>query len=585
LFSSGYPYHSHTIPVPYPYLMAKVPPRRGFGVPPVGPARNSRDSSAVGTQRTLAEMWSQAPAVETQPTQVGIHSGGAVINVTSTGSGAVTVTIAGVVGTNNNVIHHVEPSGPVLPVAEPSIAAIASATAARLSRGVDFRAQQARAKAAKRKKKEDSRKKRKIVEGGEGVDVPEGAKKSGKGGRRPRYTEDQKRRCLDMLDRVGGVLSVAVRNIKAAYSGFETLHHNRLAKWRENMKKIGKATMPNLGRPLCTTAAFDAEVFDQLVYQVVVQNSQDNELSATTVANVCYTYSMLRDAVIFVRSQAKWAGDAKIQKLTMSNEWCCDFLARCNLKRRKVSTKVHLRGPDDAEVQRVLSEIQAASAGIPLQLRINMDETGICPSGATHQFIAEDQDRAATADFGNKDRVTAVVAASAAGEFLPMAFIIKCAATKKGRIAGADQSQVRVLKDLLKQKEFAPSRGWHHTFWIRNRTVTIGHGAKAEVITVTYKRAVLVNRNTGVIVMAQTKAWADSAAIEMWVDLVLVPYVTKIRRELSLPADGKAILVWDNAPAHKDVAAFGSNHISMKFLPPNCTSELQVCMFLQQVLE
>lgn len=488
------------------------------------------------------------------------------VNVTQNGSGTVNVVVNGTIDIE---MHPPRPlSVPRAPTEATMERVVEPVVAAARTDRVKFRQQEAamsREKKRKRTEKDVGTAEKRILEGGKPAK-----------GRKPHYTTEQQLLCLAMLDRVGNQKRAAIRAIKANYEGFHGLGIGALNRWLKNRAATGKLTLKPPGRSLTAPEAFELEVFDELVFQVV-EVDEDGQLSAETVANVCYSYSIVRTAVDIVRQRPQWVGNDKLQKLKMSNEWCQGFIQRALLSRRKVTTKLSVKKPSEGVVSAAMSVIQEKGRGIPLDLRINMDETGISATGANYQYAASDQDRAATHEFGNKERITAIIAATASGRFLPQAFIVKCAPgiTVDG-VRGADQTNIRVLKYLMHEDGFKECEGWRHSFWERSRSVIVGHSAKKEEKTVQYKRAFLLNQTTGAVVFAQSKAWADSMVIEMWVDVVLVPFIANLRVELKLPTDSKALLVWDNAPAHKLSSSFSKNNIEVGFLPPNCTSTLQV---------
>jgi hypothetical protein len=77
---------------------------------------------------------------------------------------------------------------------------------------------------------------------------------------------------------------------------------------------------------------------------------------------------------------------------------------------------------------------------------------------------------------------------------------------------------------------------------------------------------------TKAVITVQAKPWMDTVGVLMWIELQFGPIVacTPTRR---------AMLVWDNCPPHLGhcvISALAKHNITMKTLPPNTTSCLQV---------
>jgi DDE superfamily endonuclease len=537
----------------------------------------AREEVRTGRQHTLQALFSQAVGLTQQVPLIGTQDGSPSIVVTN-GSGNVTVVVSGAIGAvASGALEeaHVQAAEAAKKAEEEAKACEATAMAVieceMERKALEFRDQQAK------KSKEGSKKRKKPAS--EAGQPPEKVAK----GRKQRYTDDQKRQCLKVLADFGGRRKPAVAAIHSRFRGFETVDRKTLKRWAENDSKTGKPTLKNPGRPVVASSAFEQQVLDELVFQRIVE-SASGELTTETVANVCYSHAMIQSAARDVLGRDEWLSDTKLQGLKFSHDWCRLFAARASLKRLKVTTKVSPGTPTPKEINAVMSRIQSDSHGVCDDLRINMDETGMNPTGAAYQFVGVDQSRAATRDFGAKDRVTALIAGTASGEFLPCTFIIKCSSTKAppGGVAGCDQTNLKVLKDLLHTTTFSASKGWEYNVRVWHRLVWVGKGRTKTEKRIQFKRGFLRNKHTGEVILAQSKAWADSAAVEMWIHYVLVPYVKNKRTELGLRPDSPALLVWDNAPAHKIVGDFDKNAILARFLPANCTSELQVdeCMLV-----
>jgi hypothetical protein len=183
----------------------------------------------------------------------------------------------------------------------------------------------------------------------------------------------------------------------------------------------------------------------------------------------------------------------------------------------------------------------------------NADETGvILGTSPSHAYVPKETDRAHAPMAEDKNRFTALLWASGQGTLGPPFMIIKCSSSC------ADLSKSTVLDNVLKSKEFESH--WSKKLWV------------GEVGGVTYARPYLIHDQTKAVITVQAKAWMDTAGVLMWIELQFGPLVacTPTRR---------AMLVWDNCPPHLGhcvIAALEKHKITMKTLPPNTTSCLQV---------
>lgn len=121
---------------------------------------------------------------------------------------------------------------------------------------------------------------------------------------------------------------------------------------------------------------------------------------------------------------------------------------------------------------------------------VNMDETGYCYALSPKcLYCPPDQNRAAHLGVPNtKLRITAVVAVSGSGAFVPLFIIIKHSVGSEER---PDQSSMRVIQDLHKKNEgFGSNHGWVLHLWEKELCI--------KSITATHKCYYIINTNTGV---------------------------------------------------------------------------------------
>jgi len=117
-----------------------------------------------------------------------------------------------------------------------------------------------------------------------------------------------------------------------------------------------------------------------------------------------------------------------------------------------------------------------------------------------------------------------------------------------------------------KLQALQPTAMWEHRTW--TKTLNFGKGSKL------YVRYYLIN-GQGDIISLQQNAWMDSAGCIMWLELVVVPWASRLGR--------RPFIVWDNFdPHHKAAKAIAEGQVilsvpvAFEFLPARCTRKLQV---------
>ena len=233
------------------------------------------------------------------------------------------------------------------------------------------------------------------------------------------------------------------------------------------------------------------------------------------------------------------------------------------MRRRKITTE-DKRIPSVDEVKRIMKigqDMYIQFEHSPDTV-VNMDETAFCYAiGPEYLYCPRDQMGAQHLGIPNiKMRITAVVAVSGSGAFLPLLVIIKHSISSELR---PDQSGMRVITDLYKKYEgFGINHGWDLILWQKELCINS--------ITAVHKCYYIINRNTGEVITSQHKAWNDSIRIIMWLELIVAPM--KERK-------GKLMLWFDNCGCHKTSvvdAAIARLGVQVACLPPNMTGILQV---------
>jgi hypothetical protein len=145
---------------------------------------------------------------------------------------------------------------------------------------------------------------------------------------------------------------------------------------------------------------------------------------------------------------------------------------------------------------------------------------------------------------------------------LPSHTILKTACKDDAR----QEASTKLRNMCNKLQDLQPTASWEHRTWIK--TLDFGKGSKE------YVRHYLIN-GQGDIISLQQNAWMDSAGCIMWLELVVVPWASRLGR--------RPFIVWDNFdPHHKAAKAIAEGQVilavpvSFEFLPARCTRKLQV---------
>ena len=234
------------------------------------------------------------------------------------------------------------------------------------------------------------------------------------------------------------------------------------------------------------------------------------------MVSVVYTYAIIIQAAKVTQGSERWCGDEKINTLMFSSKWVRSLLNRANMRRRKITTDDKVV-PSDEEIIKIMNIGQKIykDFGHTKDTTINMDETAFTYAiGPEHMYCPPDQNRAQNIGVPNtKLRITAVVAVSGNGDFVPLFIIIKHSVSSADR---PDQSSMRVIRDLHKKDDgYGVSDGWELILWSRELTV--------KGVTDMHKCYYIINKYTGHVITSQYKAWNDSIRMIMWLETVVKP--------------------------------------------------------------
>ena len=264
-----------------------------------------------------------------------------------------------------------------------------------------------------------------------------------------------------------------------------------------------------------------------------------------------------------VQASGRWINDEKIQALEFSSHWVRKLLTRANMRRRKITTD-DKNVPSDEEITRIMNIGQKMYIDFRhnRDTTINMDETAFTYAiGPEYMYCPPDQQRAQNIGIPNTFlRITAVVAVSANGQFLPLFIIIKHSVSSEDR---PDQSGMRVIRDLhSKNKGFGVDDGWDLIKWTKELTI--------KGITENHACYYIINKVTGNVITSQFKAWNDSVRMIMWLETIIKPLKEKL---------GKLLIWFDNCGCHKTAVVddvISELGVQIACLPPNMTGVLQV---------
>ena len=281
------------------------------------------------------------------------------------------------------------------------------------------------------------------------------------------------------------------------------------------------------------------------------------------LVSVVYTYAIIKEAAKTVQASERWREDEKINTLQFSAKWVKKFLNRANLRRRKITTD-DKKIPSDEEIKRIMNIGQKMyrNFGHTKDTVINMDETAFTYAiGPEYMYCPKDQSRAQNIGIPNtKLRITAVVAVSGNGDFVPLFIIIKHSVSSADR---PDQSGMKVIQDLYKKDTgFGLKDGWELILWTKDLTV--------KGVTDTHKCFYLIHKDTGHVITSQYKAWNDTVRMIMWLELVVKPLKERL---------GKLMIWFDNCGCHKTSMVddvISELDVQIACLPPNMIGVLQV---------
>ena len=211
--------------------------------------------------------------------------------------------------------------------------------------------------------------------------------------------------------------------------------------------------------------------------------------------------------------------------IVLTKHWAKHLLARMGYVKRRASTKAKITIDDfEAVKEQFLTDVKAVAEmnEIPHELIINWDQTGIhyVPVGSW-TMEKEGAKRVEIVGVDDKRQITAVLAGSLTGDFLPPQLIYK-----------------GTTKRCLPTVQFPPK--WH---------VTHSHNH-----------------------------WANEKTMKDYLHKILIPYIDEKRKELKLSTDYPALVLFDKFAGQGTQELYNIlefNHINFVVVPANCTDRLQ----------
>ena len=209
----------------------------------------------------------------------------------------------------------------------------------------------------------------------------------------------------------------------------------------------------------------------------------------------------------------------------LTEEWAKSLLNRMGYVKRRACSKAKIDVDHFEELKRVfLMDITniISMDEIPPQLVINFDQTAInyvpTPSWTMEKEGAK---RVEMMGIDDKRQITAVFGASLSGDFLPPQLVYEG-----------------------KTKRCLPSYSSPSTW---NITYSTNH-------------------------------WSNEETMKEYIEMIILPYISKIKEDLQLPDEQGALLIFDNFKAQCTstiLTLLDSHNINVALIPANCTDRLQ----------
>ena len=159
---------------------------------------------------------------------------------------------------------------------------------------------------------------------------------------------------------------------------------------------------------------FESRVLEQLVLTTL--DTVDNVERAEVVANVVYSYNVIKDAAQVVQRSDEFLQCEAVQKLRFSQDWVRGWLRRQAMRRRRCTAQ--MKDPKPVDVQTCMAEIQKriVDGGYEPKQVLSGDETAILfGQPPKNQYIPGDASRGFTPEGDDKARFTSFLGGTAEG--------------------------------------------------------------------------------------------------------------------------------------------------------------------------
>ena len=276
--------------------------------------------------------------------------------------------------------------------------------------------------------------------------------------------------------------------------------------------EVEELPMKKRGRPFLL-----GEKLDQQVKQYVTTLRENGAVINTSIVVAC--------AAGVVKSEDHNLLASNGGHISLTKNWGKSFLKRMGFVKRRASTSAKVMPDkfDELKAQYIFDvKVNIEMDEIPADLVINWDQTGIhyIPVG---QWTIEKAGSKRVEIVANDDKhqITAVLAGSLTGEFLPPQLIYKGTTPR-----------------CLPTVDFPPD--WDITY--------------------------------------STNHWSNEKSMESYVMKILIPFINKKKEELKLPQEQRALVIFDQFKGQltdRFLKLLEQSNLSVVTIPAHCTDRLQ----------
>ena len=121
-------------------------------------------------------------------------------------------------------------------------------------------------------------------------------------------------------------------------SRYNSIDITKLGRWTDRYERIKNGKMDEKrGRRI--NVDFENDIWAELLLCAIEMKEEEGKIEekVEVLFNVCYSYSIIRQAAEGVGRSEKWEKNPRIQILQFSNKWITGFLNRRKVSRRKIT--------------------------------------------------------------------------------------------------------------------------------------------------------------------------------------------------------------------------------------------------------